>query len=174
MTHCYKHRIGIIVNWLSSYIPRRLKITYSSSVLYEFVLSCFFKLFLFWAIWTWESIYSVEFVIHFSQILPLIVLIERDSKYIPWNLSFMSLKFFLLLGYLNVVVNILRRICPSCLSNSSSYWANWTWNQIYTFEFALHVSQILPLIGLLEGDSQYIPWNLSFMSVKFFLLMGYL
>ena len=87
------------------------------------------------------------------------------------NLSFISFKFFLFLDNLNVKVNIFRGICPSFLSNSSSSWATWTWKSIYSVEFFLNFFQILPLLGLQESDNQYIPWNLSFISFKFFLFL---
>ena len=108
----------------------------------------YFKFFLFWATWTWQSIYSVEFVLHFFQILPLIGLLERNSQYIPWNFSFVSFKFFL-------------------------FWATWTW-QHTPWNLFLHILQILPLLVQLKHDSQYIPWNSSFMSRKTFLFLGYL
>jgi len=115
----------------------------------------------YWATWKWHSVYSVEFVLHVSQIPPLIGQLESDIQYTPWNLSFVSLKFLLLLGNLKVTFNILRGICPSCLSNFSSYWATLKWHSIYSVEFVLHVSQISPLIGQLESDSQYTPWIFS-------------
>jgi hypothetical protein len=58
ITYCSENCIGIIINWLTSYLPRKLKLGYSSSVLYEFVLRVF-------------------------QILPLLGLFERDIQYIP-------------------------------------------------------------------------------------------